>query len=173
MDWSQRQVREAFFARVPRPLAVMLACDVAALAPQTAAGAEAIDAARRWIMGAAGLYDVRVAARAAAASAHSTADPAYAAAAAAHTVHTTSAYLAYSAAAVCKAVCQCAAQRGLNLERVGYRAQWRRVEFLRHAMEEPHVRLLLTAHGDDSSVRPILWDAMLDAGYTPQTPRLE
>jgi hypothetical protein len=47
LDWTSDAVRYDFFAQLPRPLAVMLACDIAALAPQPRVGAEAIDSARR------------------------------------------------------------------------------------------------------------------------------
>lgn len=174
LDWTRDQVRFDFFAQLPRPLAVMLACDIAALAPQPPLGAEAIDAARRWIMGAAEPREVRLAARAAALYAHSTADAAYAAAAAANTVQTSVVYLAYSASSVCEAVRNCAAQRGLDMNVVGYEAQSRRVEYLRQVFEEPQVRRLATISALDSAARPVLWDAVLDAGYSPQpTRRLE
>jgi hypothetical protein len=168
LDWAVEPVRYEFFAQLPRPLAVMLACDVAALAPQPPLGAAAIDAARRWIMGAVSPQEVRIAACAAAVAARNTADAAYAAAAAAHTVHTSSSYLAYSASAVCEAVCRCAEQGGLDLQTVGYAAQSRRVEFLRQAMQEDHPQMLIAAWHDDPAARAVLWDAMLDAGYTPQ-----
>jgi hypothetical protein len=164
LDWANDAVRYDFFAQLPRPLAVMLACDLAAMPPQAPVGAAAIEASRRWIMGAADPRDVRAAARAAAWQARDTADPAYAAAAAANTVSTAVWYLAYSASSVCEAVDQC----GLKQEVVGFAAQSRRVEFLRQAMTEDHVRLLANAGRDDPAVRPILWDAMLEAGYTPQ-----
>jgi hypothetical protein len=171
LKWSSDAVRLEFFAQLPRPLAVMLACDIAALPPQPPVGAEAIEWTRRWIMGAAEPREVRLAARAAAFYAPNTAHPAYAAAAAANMVYTNVRYLAYSASAVCEAV-HSGAQRGLDMQLARYGGQSRRVEFLRQAMEEDHVRLLVAANQDDPAARPILWDAMLDAGYTPQPTRL-
>jgi hypothetical protein len=123
-------------------------------------------------MGAVEPRDVRVAARAAAHSARDTADPAYAAAAAANTVFTSTIYLAYSASSVCDAVHRCAAQGGLDLKSLGFAAQSRRVEFLRQVMHEEQVQLLVSAHADNPAIRPVLWDAMLDAGYTPQPVQL-
>jgi hypothetical protein len=123
-------------------------------------------------MGAIEPRDVRFAARAAAYAARHTADPAYAAAAAANTVFTSTVYLAYSASSVCDAVHRCAAQGGLDLNALGFAAQSRRVEFLRQAMQQDHVQLLVSAHADNPAIRPILWDAMLDAGYTPQPVQL-
>lgn len=171
LDWTCDQVRCDFFAELPRPLAVMLACDIAALTPQPPLGAEAIDTARRWIMGAADPREVRFAAKAAAVYARNTATAAYAAAAAANTVFTSIDYLAYSASSVCDAVCRCAAKHGLGANVLGYEAQSRRVEFLRQTLDDPLVQRLMGIAATDASARPLLWDAVFDAGFSPQSTR--
>jgi hypothetical protein len=170
-DWSNPEARAEFFARLPKPLVVLIACDLAALTPHGALGLKAIDSVRLWLVGQVEKADLRTMweriwqvvmdERYQQMTTHRVALDAVLAA-----VTTDAAYWAkdISSPSVLD-------RRSAPSDAAAhYRRHRRVVEEIMRCAADPTVRQILAVAYDDPHVRPLLWDAMLEAGYSPIEP---
>ncbi len=163
--WDHLIARVRFFRALPRPVAVVIACDLAALAPQDQVGRRAIDAAREWLLGDRGAAELPAIFQAALSGVSGVrrSPQSVSRFAAACTLGVA---VAHYDAAVSAALAAGELSHYDN-QRATYARQRRLVVEVMHLIEDATVRRLLRAAEDDPTARAAFWDALHDAGYTP------
>jgi hypothetical protein len=170
-DWNDVIARLSFFQALPRPLAVLLACDLASLVPQSEPGRRAIDVARRWLLGQLQNDDLRPAFHAAfhVASRWNSGREGTRSFAAACVVEVA---LAKRDAAVAAALATNALAHDV-CGAASFARQRRLAADVMEAARHETVGQLLEAAETDASARAVFWDAMHDAGYAAVPARAE
>ncbi len=171
-DWSNPEARAEFFALLPKPLVVLIACDLAALTPHGALGVKAIDTVRLWLVGQASKSDLRAMWEK---FWRLMMDDRYRQSIS-HRVALTATLSAITVEAAFWAkdisspstLDHAAAPRDIRLH---YRRHQRVVKAIMECAADPTVRQLLAIAADEPLARPLFWDAMLEAGYAPARTR--
>lgn len=170
-NWGNPEARAEFFALLPKPLVVLIACDLAAYTPHGALGLKALETVRLWLAGQAEESDLRA-----------IWEQIWLVILDEDYQHSVSHRVAFDA--VWSAVTADAAYWANDisapsiLDRTALYTDWsthydrhrRRVVEIIQIANEPSVRKALALAARNSHARPLFWDAMLDAGYMPNDP---
>jgi hypothetical protein len=172
-NWGDTLSRLAFFDALPQPLIVLLACDLASLPRQTPLGHWTIEQSRRWLVDQASEQDLLAAWELVSDILDSPGRRTVLTplCAARYTLDTVLQDFAadYAVAAAT------AAALGADPEEDPrpYARQRALVADIMQCVQSHTARQLLEVARRDSAVRPLLWDALHDAGYTPVATKLE
>lgn len=170
-SWNNPESRAEFFALLPKPLVVLIACDLAALTPHGALGLKALETVRLWLVGQAEKSDLRA-----------IWEQIWLVMLEEDYQHAISHRVALDA--VWSAVTADAAYWAKDistqsvLDKTSTRTDWaahyrrhrQRVSEIMHFASAPAVRQALALAERDPHARPLFWDAMLEAGYMPNEP---